>query len=51
MEADTMRPIATVTGLYRGKFSGLVSFDNFGQDYSCSSFRHRICFLRTGNSS
>jgi len=39
-----IQPVATVTGLYRGNFDGLVSFDDFRQDYSCSSFRFWICF-------
>lgn len=46
-----IQPVATVTGLYRGNFDGLVSCDDLRQDYSCSSFRFWICFLRTGNSS
>jgi hypothetical protein len=48
---DLAYGVATVTGLYRENFDGLVSIDDFWQDYSCSSFRFRICFLRTGNSS
>ena len=36
--------------LYRQE-RGESTLCNFGQDYSCSSFRFWICFLRIGNSS